>query len=85
MLRELTSSQLAATDATTQRLAALFNICFDLSHMALKPWKLQCEQYEVPQRLSNSHTQFTVSVHRLTYCPLSMLRGQPQRLDKSVI
>ncbi len=85
MLRELTSSQLAATDATTGRLAALFNICFDLSRMGLKPWKLQCEQYEMPQRLSKSHTQLAMSVHRLTYCPLFILRGQPKRLDKSVI
>lgn len=85
MLRELTSSQLAATDATTESLAALFNIFFDLSRMGLKPWKLQCEQYEMPQRLSASHIQFAVSVHKLTYCPLLMLRGQPQRFDKSVI
>lgn len=75
MLRELTSSQLAATDATTESLAALFNICFDLSRMGLKPWKLQSEQYEMPQRLSISHIQFAVSVRRLTYCPLPMLRG----------
>ena len=67
MLRELTSSQLAATDVTTERLAALFNICFDLSRMDLKPWKLQCEQYEMPQRLSKSHAQLAMSVHRLTY------------------
>ncbi len=85
MLRELTGSQLAATDATTGNLEALFNIRFDLSRMGLKPWKLQNEQYEMPQRLSNSHIQFAVSVHRLTYCLLPMFRGQPQRLDKSVI
>ena len=85
MLQELTGSQLAATDVTTESLAALFNICFDLSRMGLKPWKLQSEQYEMPQRLSTSHIQFAVSVHRLTYCPLPMLRGQPHRLDKSAI
>ena len=65
MLRELTSSQLAATDAITESLSALSSICFDLSRMALKPWKLQSEQYEIPQRLSTSHIQFAVSVHRL--------------------
>ncbi|KAL2058686.1 hypothetical protein ABVK25_001416 [Lepraria finkii] len=35
---------LAATDATTESLAALFNIYFDLSRMGLKPWRLQSEQ-----------------------------------------
>lgn len=63
MLRELTGSQPAATDATTGNLAALFNIRFDLSRMGLKPWKLQNEQYEMPQRLSTSHIHFAVSVH----------------------
>jgi hypothetical protein len=52
MLRELTSSQLNATDATRQRVAALFKISFDVSRMSSKPWKLEREQYEMPQRLS---------------------------------
>ena len=85
ILRELTGSQLTATDATIEDLVAHFNICWDLNRMVLKPWKLQSEQYEMPQRLSISHIQSAVSVHRLTYCLLPMLRGQPQRLDKSVI
>ena len=85
ILRELTGLQLAATDATINNLEALFYICVDLGGMASKPWKLQSEQYEMPQRLSISHVQSAVSVHRLTYCLLSILRGQPQRLDKSVI
>ena len=85
LLRKLTSLQLAATDATMKILAALFDICIDLSKMGSKAWKLQCEQYEMPQRLSTSHIQFAVSVCRLTYCPLLMLSGQLQRLDKSVI
>lgn len=37
MLRELASSQQATTDATMERLVALFNICFDVSRMGLKP------------------------------------------------
>ena len=85
MWRELTGLQLAATNATMENLEALFNICFDLSRMVLKPWELQSEQYEMPQRLSTGRMQFAVSVHMLTYCLLPMLRGQPQRLDKSVI
>lgn len=85
ILRELTGSHLAATDATIENLEVLFSICFDLSRMVLKPWKLQSEQYEMPQRLSTSYTQSAVSVHRVTSCLLPILRGQSQRLDKSVI
>ena len=55
MLRGLTRSQLAATDATIENLKALFNISFDLSRMGSKPWRLQSEQYEMPRRLSNKH------------------------------
>lgn len=87
MLRELTSSQLAAIDATnaTTESHETFNISFDYSPMKWNPWTLQSEPYEVPQRLSITHIQVAASVHRLTYCPLLMPRGQPQRVVKSVL
>lgn len=85
ILRELTSSQLAGTDATTEKVMELFHLSPDYTPMKWNPWKLQCEPYEVPERLSTTQIQFTVSVHRLTYCPLPMLRGQPQRVVKSLL
>ncbi|KAL9103622.1 MAG: hypothetical protein Q9163_001349 [Psora crenata] len=42
---------LAATDITVKRLEVLFNIVFDLEWMGSRPWRLQCEEYEMPQRL----------------------------------
>lgn len=85
MLQKLTSSQVTATDATKDNLEAFFNLRIDYRRLGLKPWKLQSERYEMPQRLSNNHIQYAVSVHKLTYRPLPMSRGQSQRLDKGVI
>ena len=85
MLRELTKLQLAATDATTENVLELFNLSSSIELIEWNPWTLQSELYEVPERLSTTHIQFAVSVHRLTCCPLPMLSGQPQRAGKCVL
>ena len=85
MLRELTNSQLAATDATIENLLELFNLSSNIGQIEWNPWTLQSEPYEVPERLSTTHIQFAVSVHRLTYYPLPMLSGQPERAVNCVL
>lgn len=83
MLLELTNSQFAATNITTeQEVLKLFNIF--MKPMQWSPWTLKSELYKVPERLSIPHIQFAVSVHRLTYCALPMLSGQPHRAFKCV-
>ena len=82
ILRKLNYLQLAATDATTEKVLKLFNLSFNFEQMQWNPWTLQSEPYKVPERLSTTHIQFAVFVHRLTYCPPPMLSGQPQRAVK---
>ena len=85
ILRKLNYLQLAATDATTENALKLFNLSFNFKQMQWNPWTLQSEPYEVPERLSTTHIQFAVFVHRLMYCPPPMLSGQPQRAVKCVL
>lgn len=39
---------------------------------------LQSEPYEIEQRLRTTHFEYVVPFHRLMYCLLLILRGQPQ-------
>lgn len=79
MLRELTNSQLAATDAPTEKVRNLFSLSFDYIPMKRNPQTLQSEPYEIKQRLRTTYIQFVALVHRLTYCLLLILRDQPQQ------
>lgn len=36
--------------------------------MAIKPWNLSSEPYEMPRRLNMTQIQFAVSVDKLIYC-----------------
>ena len=82
ILRKLNYLQLSATDATTEKVLKLFNLSFNFKQ---SEWTLKSEPYKVPKSLSTTHIQFAVFVHRLTYCPPPMLRGQPQGAVKCVL